>query len=91
MSDSTQLMPKGQLKWRCRRGMRELDVMLTKFLDTRYDDLDDRKKLAFQQLLTVQDPVLFKMLIGRLEAQEQRFNEIVQEILATDPNTPATP
>lgn len=84
-------MPKGQLKWRCRRGMRELDVMLTKFLDVRYDDLDDRKKLAFQQLLTVQDPVLFKMLIGRLEAQEQRFNEIVAEILAIDPNTPATP
>lgn len=84
-------MPKGQLKWRCRRGMRELDVMLTKFLDARYDQLDDRMKLAFQQLLTVQDPVLFKMLIGRLEAQEQRFNEIVSEILATDPHTPATP
>ena len=84
-------MPKGQLKWRCRRGMRELDVMLTKFLDAHYDQLDDRMKLAFQQLLTVQDPVLFKMLIGRLEAQEQRFNEIVSEILATDPHTPATP
>jgi succinate dehydrogenase flavin-adding protein (antitoxin of CptAB toxin-antitoxin module) len=71
--------------------MRELDIMLTRFLDTRYDGLDDRKKLAFQQLLTVQDPVLFKMMIGRLEAQEQRFNEIVQEILATDPHAPATP
>lgn len=88
MTDSVQLMPKGQVIWRCRRGMRELDVLLNQFLDTRYDGLDDSKKLAFQQLLTVQDPVLFKMVTGRIEAQDQRFNEIVEELLRTDRNTP---
>ena len=36
----TNKVPVSELKWRCRRGMLELDVCLHKFLQHGYDDFD---------------------------------------------------
>ena len=33
-----------QLRWQCRRGMKELDTLLTAYLETRYDIADDTEK-----------------------------------------------
>lgn len=54
-----------QLRWQCRRGMRELDQLLVRYLDVYYDAASDREKSAFQTLLTLPDPELAGYLLGQ--------------------------
>jgi len=57
-----------QLRLRCRRGMKELDKVLTKYLDENYEDTfspeKEAFKSAFRQLLELEDPVLYSLIIG---------------------------
>jgi antitoxin CptB len=53
-----------RLKWACRRGMLELDVLLGNFLETGYPELNDDDKLLFVNLLQCTDPELFSWLLG---------------------------
>ena len=42
---------KARLKWQCRRGMRELDLLLEEFLEHRYQSLSQPDRDAFARLL----------------------------------------
>ena len=57
-------MDKGRLRWRARRGTRELDAMLGGWLDERFDHADEAQRQAFDELLDVQDPELWDWLMG---------------------------
>ena len=46
-----ELLPKARVKWACRRGMLELDVILGPFVDEAYDALTDEGKYVFQRLV----------------------------------------
>ena len=48
-----------QLRFKIRRGMLELDIILTRFLDNGYNTLSDGQKYVFQQLLAYEDPELW--------------------------------
>lgn len=48
-----------RLRWRCRRGMRELDLLLERFLDGGYQQLSESEKSDFDRLLDCQDDDLF--------------------------------
>lgn len=52
------------VRWRCRRGMKELDVMLERFLGNGYESLAPAEKSAFAHLLDARDPDLFAWLSG---------------------------
>jgi len=52
-----------QLKWQCRRGVKELDLLLTDYLEHHYPVASKNEKTAFKQLLTLEDPVLFTLLL----------------------------
>lgn len=55
----------GKIRWRCcRRGMLELDLLLTKFFDQHYTNLSEKEKKLFQQLLEYGDQKLFSWLLG---------------------------
>jgi antitoxin CptB len=60
-----------RLRWRCRRGMRELDVMLTRYLDRAWETASPAERDAFAQLLEMQDPELFGYLVGRTTPAEE--------------------
>jgi antitoxin CptB len=57
----------GRLRWRCRRGMRELDVLLGRYVDERYAAASSEHQEAFRALLEVPDPVIHAYCLG-LEA-----------------------
>ena len=57
-------MNDGQLRWQCRRGIRELDQPLLKFLDNEYPELGEAQKSAFRELLALPDPELIGYLLG---------------------------
>jgi antitoxin CptB len=52
-----------QLKWQCRRGVKELDLLLTNYLQHTYPFANKKEQMAFKQLLTLEDPVLFALLL----------------------------
>jgi len=72
---------KARLKWACRRGMLELDVLLMPFVDKSFDDLSDVDKVTFERLLTCQDPELFAWFMGHEVCEDQELSAMVQFIL----------
>ena len=66
--------------WRCRRGTKELDSLLTKFFDRHFDQLRADQKDAFCLLLEHPDPLIMDWLLGRLSAPEDGTDEIVMMI-----------
>jgi antitoxin CptB len=59
-----------RLKWQCRRGTKELDFLLNRYLDMGYLVADDREKALFVQLLGMEDDLLIGVLMGELEVGE---------------------
>ena len=57
-------MEDGHLRWRCRRGMKELDILLTRYLDERYGTAPAEEREAFRGLLDAQDPLIYAYCLG---------------------------
>jgi antitoxin CptB len=72
----------GRLRWRCRRGTRELDLLLGWWLDERRPHADAARRAAFDALLDAPDPDLWDWLIARVEPEEAGIRAIVHEIRA---------
>lgn len=76
-----QLDSKPKLKWACRRGMLELDVLFGPFVDDAYDALDDKQRYTFQRLLTSEDPELFAWFMGHEICPDDELRGMVELIL----------
>ena len=72
--------PKGKLRWQCRRGMRELDELLVRYLEYRYDLADPTEKSAFAALLSLSDPELVGYLLQKIMPAPE-FADVIQRIL----------
>ncbi len=71
---------KSKLLWRCRRGMKELDVMFTRFVESSYDNLLDGEKLAFIKLLDIEDPVILGFMLYGDIPEDPDVAAIVEKI-----------
>lgn len=56
---------RNRLRWKCRRGMLELDLILLRFVDSHYQHLNKEQQQLFAQLLDEQDPQLFQWLLRK--------------------------
>ena len=74
------------LRWRCRRGMRELDVVLTGWLDGQWAGATEEERRAFARLLEHEDDRLLAWLVGRSTPPQQDLKRIV-EVLRERPGT----
>lgn len=57
--------PISRLRWACRRGMLELDVLLGNFLNEAYPALSEQQQLVFTDFLNHPDPELMAWIMGR--------------------------
>ena len=55
----------GKLRWRCRRGMKELDLLTLGYLEAYYPTASTEEQKAFAALLELQDPLLMSYMVGR--------------------------
>ena len=69
-----------QLRWRCRRGMLELDLLLNDFLDTGFAQLDQPQLALFETLLDYPDQVLLDLLLGKMPASDPALAEFIDRI-----------
>ncbi|WP_174754957.1 succinate dehydrogenase assembly factor 2 [Arenimonas daejeonensis] len=78
MSDDAELR---RLRWRCRRGMRELDQLMLRYLDGRWPAADDAERGVFLRLLDTEDDKLWRWFMGRETPQEADLDALVHRIL----------
>ncbi|MEM6512639.1 MAG: succinate dehydrogenase assembly factor 2 [Pseudomonadota bacterium] len=74
-------MNRNQLKWRCRRGMRELDALMTGYLGAHYASVDDAEKRGFERLLELPDPVLVGYLLKGEQPDDPDIGRVIRRIL----------
>jgi antitoxin CptB len=76
--EMTEIPP--HLRWACRRGMLELDVLLGNFLQEAFLTLNSADQDLFVQLLSNTDPDLFTWLTGRIIAPDAAMAAIVGKV-----------
>jgi antitoxin CptB len=52
-----------RLMWRCRRGMKELDLLLVGYLQDQYAGASTDERAAFAQFLELPDPEIARYLV----------------------------
>lgn len=71
-----------QLGWRCRRGVRELDVLFGRYIEQYYGLLTNAEKSDFADFLEIQDPIIMDWLFQRSQPEQTRFVSIVSALRA---------
>lgn len=67
-----------RVRWRCRRGMLEMDILLGRFVEQRYAQLDAQQRVAFDELLDLSDTELWDMVRGDKAPQQARQLEVLE-------------
>jgi antitoxin CptB len=67
-----------RLRWRCRRGRLENDLILDRFLRSHGKQLEGRRLAAFNALLDYPDDELWGVVSGRRECGDPALEEVVQ-------------
>jgi antitoxin CptB len=75
----------GRLRWRCRRGLKELDVLLTRYVDERFAAAPAAERQAFEALLDAQDPVIYAYCLGQTPVPAQ-FESLIRLITTARPD-----
>lgn len=73
-------MEEAQVRWKSRRGMKELDVMLGRYLDERWPHASATERTAYVALLDLQDPELWDLLLARTQAGSETKSDVVARI-----------
>ena len=82
MSESETTSPLKRLRWRCRRGTRELDALLGGWLDEHGECADVQTTAAFDALLDQPDPLIWDWLMGYARSERADWMAIVEQIRA---------
>jgi len=66
-----------RVRWACRRGMLELDVLLQSFVEAHYEQLSVEHKIIFVRLLAGEDPDLFGWFMGHEMCSDPEIAQMV--------------
>lgn len=69
-----------RLRWACRRGMLELDVLLGNFLEEVYVSLSPEDQATFVRLLECNDQELFDWLTGKKQSDSSELAAMVEKV-----------
>lgn len=69
-----------KIRWRSRRGMLELDLILLPFVDEHFSKLSAQQKAQYQQLLTQPDPDIYNWLMGYTKSDNPALQSIIDTI-----------
>jgi antitoxin CptB len=69
-----------KLRWRCRRGTRELDLLLLNYFDTCFPCAAEAEKEDFRRLLELPDTLLYRYLIQNATPDDTGMAGLVLKI-----------
>lgn len=82
MGSGADTMP-GRLAWRCRRGMKELDLVLTRYLRDRWPQADAAERAQFEALLDMADPLIADWLMERAAPPDAAMQRLIALLRGT--------
>ena len=59
-------MHNSQIKWKCRKGLRELDILLARYYDEKYLSLSSEDKLVFIEFIELDTYEILDMLTNKV-------------------------
>jgi len=71
-----------RVRWRCRRGMRELDQLFERWLAARWEQAPDDERGVFLRLLDCEDDRLWRWFMGYEACQDAELAALVERIRA---------
>ena len=69
-------MHDSQVKWKCRKGLRELDILLSKYFEEKYPYLTDEEKLVFLEFIELDTYAILDMLTNKA-TDDVRYKNIL--------------
>jgi antitoxin CptB len=72
-----------RVRWHCRRGLLELDIILTRFLESGYPLLNDAQRKVFSGLLEYADNDLWDFVSGRAASPDAAEEEVLNLLRGT--------
>lgn len=79
------MIPLAKLRWQCRRGTKELDFLLLRYVDLEYTLADTQEKAIFMQLLALEDDHLISLLLGDLVVDKAEMKALIKKVRAYKP------
>jgi len=74
----------GKLKWQCRRGMKELDFLLARYLRERYSQAASDERAAFADFLELPDPDIARYLLAGDVPEDPRRAALCRRLLQSN-------
>lgn len=71
-----------RLRWRCRRGMRELDQLFVRYLDRDWIGASAEERVIFERLLRCEDDRLWRWFLGHEICEDPELHALVERIRA---------
>ena len=65
-------------RWRCRRGLLELDIILQRFMDQYYAQLDEQGLEQFERLLALPDNDLWDLITARQVTADDNWQQVLK-------------
>ena len=72
-------MSLNKLRWKSRKGIRELDILLQNYLDTHYSNLDSLDKKLFEEVLEIDTYDLLNAISGK-SSYNEKYESIITQL-----------
>lgn len=67
-----------RVRWSCRRGLLELDLVLERFVTDHYERLSQREKDVLRELLKLPDNDLLDLVMGRADTTDPEYGDLIK-------------
>ena len=72
-------MSLNKLRWKSRKGIRELDILLQNYLDIHYSSLDSIDKKLFEEILEIDTYDLLNAISGK-SSYNEKYESIITQL-----------
>ena len=72
-----------RIHWKCRRGMREIDLLLREFSQTKLDQLNQNELVMFEEILNYDDQKLYDFIFKKTSLDNDLHEDFINKFLKT--------
>ena len=69
---------RSRILWRCRRGIREIDILFQGFVDEYYEKLSEKEKQLFEEFQDEADLDILNWVMGKSEPDNEIYRDFVK-------------
>ena len=71
---------RSRILWRCRRGIREMDILLQRFMEQNYPGLSKAEIRLFEELLEESDLDILAWITGKSTPEKTDYQILIQRL-----------